>query len=442
MAVSALGGEQGMEHGRACASKNGTLGPWAVRCQGEVRHEYPAPHPVERTYFQQDRDRLLHSEAFRRLGYKTQVFVVHEGDFYRTRLTHTLEVSQVARGLAWALGANEDLCEAVAYAHDLGHPPFGHRGEECLDELLGRALEAPPIGLKRPQGGKAFEQNFQSFRIVNELERRYPAFPGLNLSFQTLHGILKHHTAFDNPVLPYSLVAARPAEAARLSALYLDTAGCTAEAQIVNLADQIAWVTHDLEDALRVRFLTVEELSALDIPLLRQAWERAHAAGPGWDRERILWARLLVRNMIDILMTDVIHGSSARLAGFLSAEQIVALREPAVRFSNEMSASVNQLREFLFDRVYTHPVVERMSVKAAGILERLFDTLTRDILDSKSKSARLLPRMTRQRLDAAADPVGKLQVIVDFLAGMTDRFATEFYRVLFEPDEKGITSLY
>ena len=431
-----------MNHTTACAIKSQTTKPWAVQCLGQVEHEHPAQHPLERTFFQQDRDRLLHSEAFRRLGYKTQVFVVHEGDFYRTRLTHTLEVSQVARGLAWALGANEDLCEAISYAHDLGHPPFGHRGEQCLDELFGAALETPPIGLKRPPGGKAFEQNFQSFRIVNELERRYPAFPGLNLSYPALHGILKHHTAFDRPVIPYPLAHSSPVEADRLSTLYLDTPGCSAEAQIVNLADQVAWVTHDLEDALRVRFLTVEELAVLDIPLLRQAWERALAAGPGWDKERILWARLLVRNMIDILMTDVIQFASGPLAACGSTAEIIQRKDPVVSFSPDMARSVNLLREFLFEQVYTHPVVERMSAKASGILERLFGSLTKDVLEAKSISARLLPRMTRERLDAARDPIARLQVIVDFLAGMTDRFATEFYRVLFEPDEKGITSLY
>ncbi len=430
-----------MDHGRACELKNGALKRWAVTCAVDVQHEHPAPHPAERTYFQQDRDRLLHSEAFRRLGYKTQVFVVHEGDFYRTRLTHTLEVSQVARGLAWALGANEDLCEAIAYAHDLGHPPFGHRGERSLDELFGDALDRR-LGLRRPPGGKAFEQNYQSFRIVSELEKRYPAFMGLNLSYPALHGILKHHTAFDAPILPYPVVAAHPARAREVEARYLSTTGCTAEAQIVNLADQVAWVTHDLEDALRVRFLSVEELAELPIPLLRIAWDRARAAGPGWDRDRILWGRLLVRNMIDVLMTDVISASGERLEAFGSSAEIVARREPVVAFSPGMAHSVESLRTFLFTRVYTHPVVERMSAKASGILERLFSSLEKDILEPGSMSARLLPSATRERLDAAGDGAAKIQVVVDFLAGMTDRFATEFYRVLFEPDEKGITSLY
>jgi dGTPase len=428
-------------HGLFCDGRNALARPWAAHCRGDIPHEHEAPHPTARTYFQQDRDRLLHSEAFRRLGYKTQVFVVLEGDFYRTRLTHTLEVSQVARGLACALGANEDLCEAVAYAHDLGHPPFGHRGEAALDALFGDALEQL-AGLKRPEGGRAFEQNFQSYRIVSRLERRYPRFPGLNLSWWTLHGILKHHTVYDNPALPYPLKAEDPAGAKTVDESYMGTRGCSVEAQIVNLADQIAWVTHDLEDALRVRFLTVDEIGELDIPLLRKAWERALVGAPSWEKDRILWGRLLVRNMIDLLIQDVLAVSSPTLAEVGSLDEVMNREGPLVDFSPEMARSVGDLREILFKRVYTHPVVERMSAKAAGILERLFASLTRDLMERDSLSARLLPYATRQRLDQAGGPVGKLQVVVDFLAGMTDRFASEFYRVLYEPDEKGITSLY
>lgn len=428
-------------HKGSCTLRNALLKPWAVSCRGVVSHEYEAIHPANRTYFQQDRDRLLHSEAFRRLGYKTQVFVVHEGDFYRTRLTHTMEVSQVARGIACALGLNEDLCESIAYAHDLGHPPFGHRGEAALDRFFAGILDQR-LGVPRPPSGKAFEQNFQSYRIVSSLERRYPKFPGLNLSHEALHGILNHHTAFDEPVLPYPLAEHDEETARQVRETYFGTAGCSAEAQVVNVADQVAWVTHDLEDALRVRFLTVEELRDLPIDLLQTAWERASEGASGWDRDRILWARLLVRNMIDVLINDVVTVSEPRLEGFGNPEDVKATRRPAVDFSDEMAASVKALREFLFTRVYTHPVVERMSIKAEGILERLFNSLTKDLLEKGSVSIRLLPHNTRERVDSVAHPVAKFQVVVDFLAGMTDRFATEFYRVLYEPDEKGITSLY
>ena len=432
---------EGHEHTRACVSRNGIQSAWSTRCEGPVSHEFPAPHPLNRTFYQQDRDRLLHSEAFRRLGYKTQVFVVHEGDFYRTRLTHTLEVAQVARGIATALGANEDLCEAVAYAHDLGHPPFGHRGEEALDRLFGTALEER-LGLPRPEGGKAFEQNFQSYRIVSRLEKRYPKFPGLNLSRATLSGILKHHTAFDRPVMPYPIEVCDAAYAGGVRREFLDGPGCSAEAQIVNVADQIAWVTHDLEDALRVRFFSVEELRELPVPLLRTAWARAEGGAPGWDRDRILWGRLLVRNMIDLLIGDAISVAEGRLSGASGASEVEAMDRPGVDFSPDMAASVRALREHLVARVYTHPVVERMSAKASMILERLFQSLTKDLLEKNSYSARLLPDVTRARLDEAANPVARFLVVVDFLAGMTDRFASEFYRVLYAPDERGITSLY
>lgn len=424
-----------------CAPRNALLAPWAVACSPGVSHEFPHRHPGNRTHFQQDRDRLLHSEAFRRLGYKTQVFVVHEGDFYRTRLTHTLEVSQVARGLACALRANEDLCETVAYAHDLGHPPFGHRGEDALDALYAGLLDRR-LGLARPPGRKAFEQNFQSYRIVSRLEKRYADFPGLNLSRPALHAILKHHTAYDAPALPYPLEASEPEEAGRIRREYLDTAGCSVEAQIVNIADQIAWVTHDLEDALRVRFLKVEELRDLNNPLLMAAWDRAHEGAPDWEKDSILWARLLVRNMIDLLIGDVIAASSPRLSRLENPEAVVGSREPAVDFSPSMASSVRAMREMLFSRVYTHPVVERMSAKAASIIERLFESLTRDLLEPGSVSIRLLPLATRARVEEARDPVARYGVVVDFLGGMTDRFASEFYRVLYEPEERGITSLY
>lgn len=428
-------------HPEYCRSRNAALRPWAVHCTGEVVHEHPANHPLNRTFFQQDRDRLLHSEAFRRLGYKTQVFVSHEGDFYRTRLTHTLEVAQVARATACALGANEDLCEAIAYAHDLGHPPFGHRGEAALDKLLGDALDKR-LGIWRPLNGMAFEQNYQSYRVVERLERRYTNFPGLNLSWQALHGILKHHTAFDNPVLPYPYEISDPDGSAEVKSKYFDTAGCSAEAQIVNAADQIAWVTHDLEDALRVRFLTVEELRDLPNSLLRRAGERAIENASGWEKDRILWGRLLVRNMIDLLINDVLPVSGGNLSDFSSPDEIIARRDAAVDFSPGMADAVRNLREFLVERVYTNPVVERMSVKAAGILERLFESLTKDLLEPGSSSIKLLPRSTQAIMEQVTHPVAKFQVIVDFLAGMTDRFATEFYRVLYAPEEKSITSLY
>jgi len=307
--------------------------------------------------------------------------------------------------------------------------------------LLGEALDKR-LGIWRPLNGKAFEQNYQSYRVVEELERRYTDFPGLNLSWQALHGILKHHTAFDNPALPYPYEISDPDGSAEVKSKYFETAGCSVEAQIVNAADQIAWVTHDLEDALRVRFLTVEELRELPNPLLRKAGERALESASGWEKDRILWGRLLVRNMIDLLINDVLPVSSGNLSNFSSPGEIIARRDAAVDFSPGMADAVRDLREFLVERVYTNPVVERMSVKAAGILERLFKSLTKDLLEPGCTSIKLLPRSTQARMEEVTHPVAKYLVVVDFLAGMTDRFATEFYRVLYAPEEKSITSLY
>jgi len=423
-----------------CERRQSNLAPWAVRCDGEVGHEHPAEHPQHRTFFQQDRDRVLHSEAFRRLGYKTQVFVVHEGDFYRTRLTHSLEVAQIARSVASALGVDEDLVEAVAYAHDLGHPPFGHRGETALDGFFGHALERPPYHLPRPAGGCAFEQNFQSYRIVSKLEQRYFGFPGLNLSLPTLDAILRHETAFDRPRVPYPLAVADPGEHARVTRSYFSGGRPSLEAQIVIAADQVAWVTHDLEDALRVRFFSVDELRELANPLLEKARERSDSEA--WRGDRILWGRVVVRNMIDILISDLVAHTREALRGFASPAAVRGADRLLVGLSPEMEAAVGAMRGFLFDRVYTHPIAERMSSKAARILERLFETLTEDVGERDSRALLLLPYGTQERVRAQENPVARLMVVVDFIAGMTDRFATEFYRILYEPEERGITSLY
>lgn len=427
-----------MNESHPCERPESFLAPYAVRCSAGLKHEHPTSHPKFRSFFQQDKDRILHSEAFRRLGYKTQVFVVHEGDFYRTRLTHSLEVSQVSRSLAVALGANEDLCEAVSYAHDLGHPPFGHRGEDALNDLFVEALEKK-AGLKRENGEKAFEQNFQSYRIVSELEKRYPDFPGLNLSVPTLKALLRHETAFDKPTVPYPYEKAEPARAKEITTLYFGPKNPSLEAQIVNLSDQIAWVTHDLEDALRVRFLSAEDLDELDNLLLREAKQRISREN---RRDRILWGRLLIRNMIDILISDLVAETSKNLTGFKSPEEIEGSERLVVAFSPGMNDAVTQMRDFLFDRVYTHPIAERMSSKASLILERIFLALTKDIEKEGSTSMKLLPYATQEHVKVSKDPVKRLQVVVDFMAGMTDRFASEFYRILFEPEERGITSLY
>jgi dGTPase len=429
-----------MEKSHICSQLESYLAPYATKCSIDLPHEYPQQHPKYRSFFQQDKDRVLHSESFRRLGYKTQVFVVYEGDFYRTRLTHSLEVAQVSRSLAVAFRANEDLVEAVAYAHDLGHPPFGHRGEETLNSLFKETL-SNKFKINFPTKRKAFEQNYQSYRIVSELERRYFEFPGLNLSIPVLKALLRHETAFDIPSIPYPVELVSENKVQKVKELYFDTKSPSLEAQIVNIADQIAWVTHDLEDALRVRFLQIDDLRKLDNHLLNLSEERIKK-GINWQKDTILWGRLLIRNMIDILITDLVNENYQKLSSFKSPEEIEKLDYVFLKFSPEIEKAVEDLRNFLLQRVYTHPIAERMSSKASMILERTFEKLVKDIECKNSSSLKLLPYSTQEILNKEDDGIKRVQIIVDFIAGMTDRFASEFYRILFEPEERGITSLY
>lgn len=421
-----------------CEQFESHLAPYALRCSLNVPHEYPQEHPRFRSFFKQDKDRILHSEAFRRLGYKTQVFVVYEGDFYRTRLTHSLEVSQIARSIAIALRANEDVVEAISYAHDLGHPPFGHRGEETLDKLFKDVLNSK-FNITAPEKSKFFEQNFQSYRIVSELEKRYSNFPGLNLSIPVLKGLLRHETAYDTPSIPYPLELINKEKIERIKNEYFQTKNPPLEAQIVNLADQIAWVTHDLEDALRVRFISIDDLKIVNNDLILQSQERIEK---GCEKDRILFGRILIRNMIDILINDIINENSQKFEKFNSPEEVQSSENGLLSFSKRMEKSVKEMRDFLMERVYTHPIAERMSSKAAMILERIFFKLTEDIENESSKSLKLLPFSTQEVIRKESHPIMKIQVIIDFISGMTDRFASEFYKILFEPEEKGITTLY
>jgi len=276
--------------------------------------------------------------------------------------------------------------------------------------------------------------------VVSRLERRYTDFPGLNLTLHTLEGILRHTTAFDRPVIPYPVRECAPELVDRGLSCIGTGPSSSVECQIVNVADQIAWVTHDVEDAIRVRFLHAEDLLAFRNPLVQAAVERIAPASHSDDS--VLWTRLLIRNMIDLLISDVVAASRRLLEGADSADEVRARPGASVAFSESIGGAVDGMREFLLGRVYTHPIVERMSLKADRILSRIFETLTEDILERGSKSIRLLPLSTRHRLEGAGHPVGRILVVADFLAGMTDRFASEFYRVLFQPDERSITSLY
>ncbi|HEY8498746.1 MAG TPA: dNTP triphosphohydrolase, partial [Limnochordales bacterium] len=328
--------------------------PWTAR-----RH--PVADPDPRDDFRRDRDRIVHSQAFRRLQHKTQVYIIHEGDFYRTRLTHTLEVAQIARTLAAGMGLTEPLAEAIALAHDLGHVPFGHAGERALDALLREAGDE-----------EGWDSNAHSLAVVDELEEAYPQHPGLNLTFAVRQGIARHETPFDRPVHGFDPYP-QP----------------TPEAQVVNLADVIAYCAHDLEDAIAMGLVTVAQL--LDAPQLglwRQAWERAQeeaAASPrvaGLPPEEVerLMARRARRHLIDRLIWDVWEASRAAAEGMGidSHHQAVHAPEPVVRFSPGVRDQLQGILDFLVAHVYDSPVVRRQNHRGRYVLSRLFEVLRRE----------------------------------------------------------------
>lgn len=346
-----------------------------------------------RTAFQRDRDRILHSSAFRRLKHKTQVFVEHEGDLYRTRLTHTLEVAQVARSLAGVLGLDSDLAEAVALAHDLGHPPFGHTGEDALAALMA------------PWGG--FDHNAQALRIVTRLERHYAAFDGLNLSWETLEGIAKHNGPVTADPLPWAL-----AEHAAVQDLELAThAG--AEAQVAALSDDIAYTHHDLMDGLRAGLFDDEELRAL--PLIGPAYAAVDAAWPGLETRRRRFEAL--RRLFGMLVSDVVAETQDRLraASPDSIEALRALDRPVVAFSEGLLSELGRIRAFLFARMYRAPRVVEMRARVTKVVEELFPLYLDDLST--------LPEAWAQEARAANSQTARARLVCDYLAGMTDRFA-------------------
>ncbi len=388
------------------------LAPYAAdttRSRGRFVTEPPSP---TRSEFQRDRDRIIHSTAFRRLKHKTQVFLEHEGDHYRTRLTHTLEVAQIARSIARALGLDEDLAETLALAHDLGHTPFGHAGERALD----RALET--------HGG--FDHNAQSLKIVTALERRYAAFDGLNLCWETLEGLVKHNGPLaDRLGEPVGSHAGKPLPAFvtaydRRHPLELWTQS-SAEAQAAAIADDIAYNAHDIDDGLRSGILAFSELS--EVPFLAELLGEISNAYPGLEQARA--THELQRRIITRLVEDLIAESSRRLVegGFSSAEAVRAHNGPVIQFSGTMGGHVQSLRAFLFPRLYRHPRIMRAMTQAENVVERLFSTF----LDTPS----LLPDEWREGFDV--HPVRERAIqIGDFIAGMTDRYAIDTHRRLFD----------
>jgi dGTPase len=371
-----------------------TLAPYAILSRASRGRLLPEPpHPM-RTVFQRDRDRIIHSAAFRRLEYKTQVFVNHEGDYYRTRLTHTLEAAQITRSVARALGLNHDLAEAVVLAHDLGHTPFGHAGERALNDLM------------RPHGG--FDHNAQSLRTVDWIEVRYPNFRGLNLSFEVREGIIKH-----------SAFKGRAAAQEFNPELY----PCL-EAQIVDLADEIAYLAHDVDDGLKAQMLTAADLQRSS--LYRQARGAATAASPAMD-EGVARYQTVIR-MIDVMATDLVTNIDRELtqAGISSPEAVWRAGRGLAAFGLEVGQQVTELKQIMRDRLYRHYRVSRMTEKAGRVLTQLFDTYMDE--------PRQMPEHVLARVDCDGEPLAR--VIADYIAGMTDRFALDEYRKLFDPDER------
>lgn len=360
------------------------------RLHDERRGETRGP----RDAFQRDRDRIIHSVAFRRLRGKTQVFVAPDGDHFRVRLTHSLEVAQIGRTLARALGLNEDLTEALCLAHDIGHPPFGHAGEEALEAALAR------------HGG--FDHNAQTLRVLTKLETPYPRFAGLNLSWETLEGLAKHN----GPVAESSWALA---EADAEFPLELET-WPSLEAQVAALADDIAYDNHDVDDGLRAGLFDLETL--LEVPLASEVWERVRTRFPGYSQKDLLPE--LIREQIGIMVSDLIAETERRIgdARPASASDVRAAGRPLAGFSSAMAAKERALKRFLYANMYEHPAVAELSNSCQSLVDGLYAAYATD--------PRLLPDGWRKNLPGA-DP-DRARHIVDFVAGMTDRFAIAAYR--------------
>ena len=362
-----------------------SLAPWACRPGLSRGSRYPQPPAPTRIEFQRDRDRIVHSSAFRRLVYKTQVFVNHEGDMFRTRLTHSLEVAQLARAIARALNLEEDLAEAIALAHDLGHTPFGHAGQDALNACM------------TAHGG--FEHNLQSLRVVDVLEQRYPDYDGLNLCFETREGILKHCS-------PSNARRIEQAEPGGVARRFLDGTQPSLEAQLTNLADEIAYNAHDLDDGVRSGLLTLEQVAAE--PLAARFHAQALAEHPRLQGRRLLYET--IRRMLSEQVYDVIRHTRAALAEAApaSADAARAAPAPLVRFGSDMRAQSSALKRFLFANLYRHPQVDATMQAARQIVRELFAAYC---ADPAQMPASFAARAERER------------AVADFIAGMTDRFA-------------------
>ena len=369
------------------------IAPYAMKSKDSRGRKYPEEEHPYRSIYQRDRDRIIHSTAFRRLEYKTQVFVNHEGDYYRTRLTHTIEVSQIARSIARALNLNEDLAEAIALAHDLGHTPFGHSGEDALKKLM--------------EGHGGFEHNLHGLRVVDILEQKYPDFPGLNLSWELKESIVKHTSPYDHTSATTEYNADdRP----------------LLEAQIVDKADSIAYDNHDLDDSLKAGIITDEDLQSVDLWRETQKKVKQKYVINNHD---ILIAQT-IRTLINVEVTDLLENTLSRLKseGIKTVKDVRNYPGLIVSFSPALSEQKKRLQEFLFKNVYQHYRVARMSDKAKRFLEELFVAFI--------NNPKQLPIEYQRWIEEA----GLYQGVCDYIAGMTDRFAQDEYKKLFYPYER------
>lgn len=398
---------------------NCIFSPWRAsyaadpaRSRGRLFAEPASP---TRSEFQRDRDRILHSSAFRRLAHKTQVFVPHEGDHYRTRLTHSMEVGQIARALARALGLDDDLAEALALAHDLGHTPFGHTGEDVLNEIMA------------PYGG--FDHNAQALRIVTKLEHRYAAFDGLNLTWETLEGLVKHNgpllQADGTPIPRYGLrglpVAIR--EYAEAHDLALGSFA-SAEAQVAALADDIAYNAHDLDDGLHAGLFDIAE--ATEVAFLHEIINEIDQRYPGLERTRRIHE--LVRRVITAFIEDSIAESSRRIeiSGVRSVEDVRALKYPVIAFSSWAEATDRSIKAFLYAHMYHHPSINRVRVEAARVVRALFDAFFENPGQMPEEWAQATARL------GVDDESRRARIVCDYIAGMTDRYALAEHQRLFD----------
>jgi dGTPase len=377
-----------------------SLAPYAASDATSLGRRQPEEPPKHRSEFQRDRDRIIHSTAFRRLEYKTQVFVNHEGDLFRTRLTHSIEVAQMSRTIARAMSLNEDLSEAISLAHDLGHTPFGHTGQDSLNTCM------------KNYGG--FEHNLQSLRVVDELEEKYAQFNGLNLTFESREGILKHCSVKN------------AAEMGDVGERFLNKTQPNLEAQMVNLADAIAYNSHDVDDGLRAGLINIEQLR--EVSLFKSLFEDVVRDYPDLADKRVIYE--IVRRMIDIQIKDLIAASLQKINS-VKPDSIDSVRQHSellITFSEDMWDMHRELKRFLRENLYNHYRVHRMSHKAGKVIKELFDAFMND--------TRLMPPAYKDKAKKAEfekNESGRARIVADYIAGMTDRYAIKEYERIFDP---------